>query len=166
MSAPTVPSPDLGLTWRPISLDDIDVWLELMGPHSPARRCGGSSSGAGCIPSGAGVAWRIAVNFEERLPDRAALCAVAGYTAIRWFHDKSRPLGPSAPPVPEVAVPAGLQPPWTDDLDDAVRPDPQRGVRRALGLTNPRRRSLGDVDDRAPIVPSRLVARDPRPDAA
>ncbi len=94
MSAPTVPSPDLGLTWRPISLDDIDVWLELMGPHSPARRCGGPSSGAGAsrvAQAWRGVAWRIAVNFEERLPDRAALCAVAGYTAIRWFHDMSRP---------------------------------------------------------------------------
>jgi mycothiol synthase len=29
MSAPRLPSPDLGLTWRAISLDDIDVWRRL-----------------------------------------------------------------------------------------------------------------------------------------
>ena len=31
MPEPTVPSADLGLTWRPISLDDIDVWHRLIG---------------------------------------------------------------------------------------------------------------------------------------
>ena len=73
-------------------------------------------------PDLAGVAWRIAVNVEEQLPDRAALYAAVGYTPIRWFHDMSRPLGSSAPPIPEVAVPAGLQlAPWTDDLDEDVR---------------------------------------------
>ena len=202
MPEPTVPSADLGLTWRPISLDDIDVWHRLIGAieahddpterldhgdlvdeltagsyKDPERDSLIGLDGAGVArafghqtplpgatlrriflwggvhpewrrrgiggellrwqteraratldeqeavdPDLAGVAWRIAVNFEERLPDRAAPCAAAGYTPIRWFHDMSRPLDSSAPPVPEVAVPAGLQlAPWTDDLDDTVR---------------------------------------------
>ena len=77
---------------------------------------------AAADPAMAGVSWRIAVNFDERLADRAALCRAAGYTAIRWFHDMTRQLGSEAPPVPDAAVPDGMQlAPWTDDLDDAVR---------------------------------------------
>ncbi len=202
MSAPTVPSPDLGLTWRSISLDDIDLWHELMGaieahddpaehidhddlideltvgsykdpdrdsligldregvarafghqiplPGATLRRVflwggvhpdwrrrgiGGQllrwqteraratlTEQEAADPDVAGVAWRIAVNHEERLADRAALYRAVGYTPIRWFHDMSRRLGPDAPPIPEVAVPAGLRlAPWTDDLDEAVR---------------------------------------------
>lgn len=202
MSAPIVPSPDLGLAWRPISLDDIDVWHQLIGaieahddpierldhgdlvdeltagsykdptrdsligldgqgvarafghqtplpgatlrriflwggvhPEWRRRGIGGAllswqteraratlAEQEAADPDLAGVAWRIAVNVEEQLPDRAALYAAVGYTPIRWFHDMSRPLGSPAPPIPEVAVPAGLQlAPWTDDLDEDVR---------------------------------------------
>lgn len=202
MSAPSLPSPDPGLTWRPISVADIDLWLDLMGaieahddpterldrgdlvdeltagsykdpdrdsligidgdgiarafghqtplPGATLRRIflwGGvhpdwrrRGIGTGLLrwqtqraqatlaeqeavdPDLVGVAWRIAVNFEERLADRAAVCAAAGYTATRWFHDMSRPLGSSAPPVPEIAIPTGLLvTSWSDDLDDAVR---------------------------------------------
>ena len=31
MPVPFEPSADLGLTWRPITLDDIDIWHELVG---------------------------------------------------------------------------------------------------------------------------------------
>ena len=202
MSPPPLPSGDLGLMWRPISLNDIDIWHELIraiedhddpterldegdlideltsgsykdpdrdsligfdgdgvarafghqtplpgttlrriylwgGVHPQWRRRGIGSvllrwqaqraratlaEQEAADPDLSAVAWRIAVSFEERLADRAAACASTGYTAIRWFHDMSRPLGTEAPPIPDVVAPDGLRiASWTDDLDDAVR---------------------------------------------
>jgi mycothiol synthase len=201
MAATTHPPPDLGLTWRPITVDDIDIWLELVraieahdesmerldhgdladeltagsykdprrdtligldrhgvarafghqtplpgptlrriflwgGVHPEWRRRGIGSEllrwqtaratatlaeQEASAPGLTGVPWRISVHVEQRL-DRPALYRSAGYSPIRWFHDMSRPLGDSAPPIPDVAVPDGMQlAPWTEDLDDAVR---------------------------------------------
>jgi mycothiol synthase len=202
MSAPLLPSLDFGLTWRPISMDDIDTWQELVlaieacdepaerldrddlieeltagsykdptrdsligvdvdgiarafghlaplpgttlrrvfvsgGVHPEWRRRGigrellrwqterahqavteWEASDATMI----GTPWRIAGNHEKRLIDRAALFESASYTAIRWFHDMFRPLDADAPPIPDVAVPDGLEiAQWTADLDEAVR---------------------------------------------
>ena len=197
-----VPSSDLGLTWRAITLDDIDIWHELVGAiedrdrlserldrddlieeltsgsyKDPARNSllgvddGGAARafglldvfpgatlrraflGGGVHPdwrrrgignevlrwqtarahealteqetsdSRAGlIPWRIVVSNEERLTDRNALCAAAGYVAIRWFHDMVRLLGDGAAPIPEIDVPDGLRlAPWSKDLDESVR---------------------------------------------
>ena len=202
MPGPTLPSPDLGLTWRPISTADIDMWHELVlaieACDEPAERLDRDdlieelTAGSYKDPTrdsligvdGAGVArafghltplpgttlrrvflwggvhpdwrrrgigrevlewqterahqavaeweasdatmigtpWRISVNHEDRLTDRAALFESAGYTAIRWFHEMVRPLDADAPPLPDLAVPDGLEiAPWTEDLDEAVR---------------------------------------------
>lgn len=196
MSPPLLPSPDLGLTWRPISVEDIATWHEVvqaieaadepserMDPDDlveeltdgsykdPARDSliGIDGDGVarafghvwllpgatlrrvflwgGVHPDWRGrgigrqvlrwqterahealaeqasdVPWRIAVIHQQRLADRSALCAAAGYTAIRWSHDMVRPVGPDAPPIPDIDLPAGLEvAPWTDDLDEAVR---------------------------------------------
>jgi ribosomal protein S18 acetylase RimI-like enzyme len=202
MPAPVLPPPAAGLTWRPISTDDIDIWHELVGAievcddpaerldrddlieeltagsykdpirdsligvdgdgiarafghvtplpgttlrrvflsggvHPDRRRLGigrevlrwqteraheavaeWEASDSAMI----GTPWRIAVTHEERLTDRAALLQSAGYNAIRWAYDMFRPLGADAPPIPDVAVPRGLEiAQWTEDLDEEVR---------------------------------------------
>jgi mycothiol synthase len=66
--------------------------------------------------------WHILVTHEDKHPELGRLYEAAGYSEIRWFHDMVRPLGGQAPPVPDVAVPSGLELiPWTEDLDEAVR---------------------------------------------
>jgi mycothiol synthase len=202
MSVPRLPSPDLGLSWRPISLDDIETWRELtaaIGVHdepseaspdrddlleeltgsyqTPARDsvigidADGTARAFGHVtalpgktlrraflwggvhpdwrrrgigrgvlhwqterahealaehvardPTMAGTPWRIAAHCAERLTDHAALYKSAGYTAVRWFYDMIRPLGPDAPPIPDLAMPDAMEiAPWTEDRDDAVR---------------------------------------------
>jgi mycothiol synthase len=202
MPVPFEPFADPGLTWRAITLDDIEIWHELVGAieerdllserldrddlieeltggsfKNPARNTliGVDAVGAArafghmdVLPGatlrrvflGGGVhpewrrrsigsevlrwqtararealteqetadtnvaliPWRIVGGHEERLTDRNALFAAAGYVAIRWFHDMVRPLGAGAAPIPEIMVPEGLQlAPWTEDLDDSVR---------------------------------------------
>jgi mycothiol synthase len=197
MPAPLLPSSDLGLVWRPITLDDLDIWLALVhdieahdtpserndrddlvetltdgsykDPHRDsligidgdgvARAFGhmtllpgttllrvflyggvhpqwrGRGIGREVLrwqtershealaeSNSVGLPWRIAVFDEEGQADRSALCNAAGYTAIRWFHDMTRPLGEAAPAIPDIGVADGLQlDAWTEDLDESVR---------------------------------------------
>jgi mycothiol synthase len=203
MSVPRLPSTDLGLTWRPISIDDIETWRELTdaigahdepgtappddhdlieeltegshkdpsrdtvigvdadgvarafglvnplpgttlrrvflwgGVHPDWRRRGigrevlrwqtersheAVAEHVAADPTMVGTPWRIGAHCAERLTDHAALYESAGYTAVRWFYDMTRPLGGDAPPIPDVAVPDGLSiEPWTEDRNEAVR---------------------------------------------
>jgi ribosomal protein S18 acetylase RimI-like enzyme len=203
MPGPVLPSAGLGLEWRPISLDDIDIWHELVhaidahdepdqrpdrddlieeltnGSHKiPARDSllgfdaegvarafghvdllPGTTLRRAFLWGGVHPAWRhrgigrevlrwqterareaiaereaaeganaqelpwwIAVFHEEKLVDRNKLCAAAGFTAIRWFHNMVRPFRDPAPPIPEVALPDGFEMGlWTEDLDESVR---------------------------------------------
>jgi ribosomal protein S18 acetylase RimI-like enzyme len=69
------------------------------------------------------IPWRIVVMHLERLKDRSRMCEAAGFSAIRWFHDMVRPLtAPDADPVPDLAVPGGLEvTAWAQERDEAVR---------------------------------------------
>lgn len=167
MPEPTVPSADLGLTWRPISLDDIDVWHRLIGAieahDDPTER----------LDHGDLVDELTAGSYKD--PERDSLIGLDGAGVARAFGHQT-PL-PGAT-LRRIFLWGGVHPEWrrrgigdellrwqteraraTLDEQEAVDPRSRRRgmadcgqLRRAAD--RPRRRSLGNVDNRAPVVPS------------
>ena len=70
--------------------------------------------------AGKDVPARILLSAEEHLEDRRRLAVAAGFTAVRWYVDMTRPLGGS--PVPEAPEPRGVRVvPFSAELSEAVR---------------------------------------------
>jgi mycothiol synthase len=67
-----------------------------------------------------GVPGRLLVHAEEGREDVRRLVETAGFAAVRWYVDMSRPL--PGPPIPEATLDAGLRiAPFDSGLSEAVR---------------------------------------------